>query len=160
MKKVYFKQKKASESSIQKAFFKWLSFYPKIRCICYAIPNGGYRKSRNIQRKDGKTVCIPLEAKRMKEEGVTSGVPDICIAAKSVCGKYNSLYIEFKAHPNKLTDNQKIMKSNLEENGNKVVVCYGWEEAKKEVEMYFGFYVSDLKEIVTNGKPLSECIPL
>lgn len=136
---VHVKRKKTSESLEQQAFFKWLEYYPSIRRICYAIPNGGYRNKKLIHTKQGKSIYVSLEAKRMKAEGVTSGVPDVCIARTSKCCTYHALYIEFKIRPNKMTLNQEVMKVNLEASGNKVVVCYGWEEAKKEVEIYFGW---------------------
>src|ERR1700721_227862 len=110
-------RKKNSGSVHQQAFFKWLSYYPEIREVSYAIPNGGYRNQKIIYTKNGKSSSFSPEAKRMKAEGVTAGVPDVCIATKSTCRTYNALYIELKVHPNKLTPAQVVMKGNLERAG-------------------------------------------
>jgi len=117
------KTKNVSESQHQKAFFEWLSHYPNIRSLTFAIPNGGRRDAR--------------EARNLKLQGVTAGVPDIFIAIPSK--EFNGLFLELKAGKNKTTKNQDIMIYKLRENGYKVEVCYGWEEAKNVCVDYLDF---------------------
>jgi hypothetical protein len=103
------------ESQHQKAFFEWLSnFRPKTRSLTFAIPNGGRRDAR--------------EARNLKLQGVTPGVPDIFMAIPSK--GFNGLFIELKSGKNKTTKSQDLMIYNLRDNGYRVDICYGWEEAK------------------------------
>ena len=87
----------------------------------YAVPNGG---SRN-----------PIEAKNMKAEGVSAGVPDICIPVPNK--KYHGLYIEMKRqNGGRVSEKQKEWIDRLNQNGYLAVVCRGFDEAKEVVESY------------------------
>ena len=87
----------------------------------YAVPNGG---SRN-----------PIEAKNMKAEGVSAGVPDICIPVPNK--KYHGLYIEMKRQRGgRVSEKQKEWIDRLNQNGYLAVVCRGFDEAKEVVESY------------------------
>lgn len=106
-----------SEHKEQCAFFNWFEFqYPNV--LAFAIPNGGVRH--------------PAVAKKLKAEGVKAGIPDIFIAD----GK-PGLFIEMK-EPKKgsLSKNQKEVIPRLKAAGYPVVVCYGWDEARKAAENY------------------------
>lgn len=120
------KKKKSSRSQPerlqQKAFFKWLALYPKIRLLASASANGGSRHA--------------IEARNLKLSGVTAGVPDVHIAIPS--NGYHGLYIEFKYGDNKLTEAQAIMGKNLIEKGYAFHVCYSWIEAKDVTTEYLG----------------------
>lgn len=124
------KESLESEHEIQKGFFNWLSYYPSIRRVSFAIPNGG---SRNL-----------ITGKRLKMEGVTSGVPDCFIAIPIVhingpnTVGYNGLFIEFKKAPNVLSFNQRVFIKNLTENGYRCEVCYSLEEGQAAVKKYLG----------------------
>lgn len=114
---------KSYEAQEQEAIFIWAELqkqkHPELDLL-YAIPNGGSRHK--------------LEAYNLKKQGVRAGVPDICLPVGR--GNYISLYIEMKVKPNKPSDNQKLWIEKLRKYGNKVEVCYSWEEAKNEIIKY------------------------
>ena len=99
-----------SEHASQVALVSWLEqTYPDL--WFFAIPNGGKR---------GK-----LEAKRLKDEGVQSGVPDLMIPALR-------LFIEMKrADGGVESANQKKWRDYLNGCGYAAVVCKGHGEAIK-----------------------------
>lgn len=99
--------------------------------MSFAIPNGG---SRNL-----------ITGKRLKMEGVTSGVPDCFIAIPIIHFEtngdsmaYSGLFIEFKVGKNTPTFNQRVFMKNLSENGYKCVVCYSLDAAINELKDYLG----------------------
>ena len=96
--------------------------YLKLKKIpFYAVPNGG---SRNA-----------IEAKNLKAEGVSAGVPDICIPVPNF--KYHGLYIEMKRKKGgRVSEKQKEWIDRLNRLGYLAVVCYGADEAIKVVEEY------------------------
>lgn len=99
-----------SEHMEQVTFVNW--FRENVNGFVFAIPNG---ELRNI------TV-----AKRLKAEGVVSGVPDLC------CILPNGLiiWIEMKKKKNgRVSKEQKEIHSIFNAHGQKVHVCNGWEEA-------------------------------
>ncbi len=108
------------EHRLQVACLEWLHLaYPDV--LCFAIPNGGKRNA--------------IVAKRLKDEGVTAGIPDLCIPI----GKhgYNALYIEMKnANRGVLSQCQKEMIPRLQSYGNKVVVCRTLPDFQREVIEY------------------------
>jgi hypothetical protein len=88
------------------------------------IPNGGSRNK--------------IEAKNMKLEGVTAGIPDLMIPLPNK--RFAGLFIEMKRvnRRNKPSDKQKEWIERLNNVGYKAVVCYGFEEAKKVIDDYVG----------------------
>jgi hypothetical protein len=109
-----------TEASIQSAFFEWLSLYSRLRLATFAIPNGG---SRNC-----------LEAKNLKAQGVTPGVPDIFMAVP--CNGYHGLFIELKSKNGRLSEHQKVWVNNLNDRAYEAVVCYSLDEAMDAVSKY------------------------
>ena len=101
---------------------KLLIHYLQARRIpFYAVPNGG---SRN-----------PVEAKNLKAEGVSAGVPDVCIPVPNK--KYHGLYIEMKRQKGgRVSEKQKEWIERLNQNGYLAVVCKGFNEAREVVEKY------------------------
>lgn len=101
--------------------------------MIYAVPNG-----------DKRHIAV---AKRLKDEGLTSGIPDISVDV--ACNGYHGLKIEMKSkkgviHKGKvttrkgrLTETQKEYKPLFEKHGYKYVVCYSADEAIKELKNYF-----------------------
>jgi hypothetical protein len=86
--------------------------YPKL--LFYAIPNGGWRHK--------------VTAAKLKLMGVMPGVPDLCFPMPR-CG-YHGLYIELKRQKGgTVSDNQKIWIAALSNNGYRVEVCRGADEA-------------------------------
>jgi hypothetical protein len=111
-----------SESSEQKAFFRWWGMmkhrWPN--CICFAIPNGGRRDA--------------ITGARLRLEGVLAGVPDIFLA-KAASGKYG-MFIEMKTKRGRVSESQRGLFPLLEAQGYGVAVCRGWHEAAETVEAY------------------------
>jgi len=115
-----------TESEEQIALFEWAKFnkykYPELKAM-YHIPNGG---NRNI-----------VTAKRLKAEGVKSGVPDICLPVPK--SNYHGLYIELKRiKGGKVSGNQIEWLKMLNANGYYATTCYGWLEAAKIISNYLG----------------------
>ena len=97
----------------------------------HAIPNGG--------RRD------PLEAKRLKDEGVRAGVPDIFIAEPR--GPYHGLYVEMKRIKGSVTSKAQIeCMGILEDKGYLCVVCKGFKEAKEVFHEYLNLSGTFLPE--------------
>ena len=113
----------SKEALEQTHLISWTRFirgkHPEVDLL-YHIPNGGSRNK--------------LEAYHLKEQGVKAGVPDLCLPVAR--GGYHGLYIEMKVKGNKPTENQKEWISRLNEQGYRAVVCYGYEEAAKEIQQY------------------------
>jgi len=113
------------EAGEQTALFAWARLseakYPALR-LMFAIPNGGSRKGGAI------------EGAHLKAQGVRAGVPDIFLAAPS--GSYAGLFIELKAEGGKVQDAQREWIAALSGQGYRAVVCYGFEQARNEVERY------------------------
>lgn len=96
----------------------WLD---KNNILFYASANGG---SRN-----------PIEAAKLKRCGVRSGVPDICLPIPTK--RYHGLYIELKRiSRSKISENQEMWLTKLNQNGYLAKVAYGFEEAKQIISDY------------------------
>ncbi len=115
----------AHEHNEQVAVIDWAKYeiikYPCLDLL-YSIPNGG---ARNV-----------VVAVKLKAEGVKSGVPDLCLPVAR--HGFHSLYIEMKYGKNKPSADQKRIIERLQEEGNKVVVCYSADEAIKALKEYLG----------------------
>lgn len=112
------------EAEEQAALFSWARLaagtMPELKLL-YHVPNGG---SRNR-----------LEAIHLKQQGVRSGVPDICLPVPR--GGKGALYIELKRRSGgRLEARQKEWLDALNAAGNLAVVCHGWEEARTVIEQY------------------------
>ena len=85
----------ASEAQHQAYVIKW-SQQPSIRrqwpelALLHHIPNGGTRDA--------------VEAKHLKQQGVKSGVPDLCLPVPR--GQYHGLYIEMKTESGHTSDEE------------------------------------------------------
>ena len=92
--------------------------------LVFAIPNGGNRNER--------------EAKRLKDEGVTAGIPDLCLPVARQ--GYHGLYIEMKKSVedgrSTVSTHQKEKIDELIQEGYHVEVCYGSVEAIAVIESY------------------------
>lgn len=104
--------KSSLEHGEQVAFVNWFrATYPDV--LIFAIPNGGKR---------GKG-----EAKRLKDEGVVAGIPDLYVPAWK-------LWVEMKREDGgRLSDEQAGMLDYLQTIGDTVAVCHGWKEARDTV---------------------------
>lgn len=114
-----------TEAQHQAAVFKWSQLpdvrqrYPELKLL-HHIPNGG--------RRD------PVEAKHLKQQGVKSGVPDLCLPVAR--RDYHGLYIEMKTETGRVSDNQQWWIQELNEQQYLAVVCHGWKEAVKCMTEY------------------------
>ena len=113
-----------TESQEQTTLFQWAGVmagkWPELRLL-HAIPNGG---SRN-----------PIEARHLKEQGVKAGIPDIFLPCAR--GGFNGLYIEMKRRKGgRVSIEQKKIMIALREQGYRVVVALGWEEARDAIMKY------------------------
>jgi hypothetical protein len=120
------------EHQEQALLFQWAQIaagrHPELRDL-FAIPNaggytGGFRQ--NVAR-----------VAAMKREGVASGVPDICLPHAR--GTYHALYIELKRVDATASDTKPAQRDwhmRLRAAGNCVVVCAGWEAARRAIEEY------------------------
>ena len=86
----------------------------------FAIPNGGHRH-----------ISV---AKKLKAEGVKSGVPDILLPAAR--GGYHGLFVEMKSGKNKPTPVQEKWHAALRQEAFHVEVCYGWVNAAEVIKKY------------------------
>ena len=114
----------STESQEQSALFEWAQLLerrtPELRLL-FAIPNGGLRNK--------------VVAAKLKAEGVKSGVPDVCLPVAR--NEHNGLFIEMKRRKDgKVSLEQAEWIRLLIEQGYKVMVCRGFDEAKKTIEEY------------------------
>lgn len=88
----------------------------------FAIPNGA-RTSMSV-------------AKRLKAEGLRSGVPDLMLAIP--VAQYHGLFIEMKARGKYPSPEQRARIERLQRRGYKAVCCQGFDAARVEIERYLG----------------------
>ena len=112
------------ERDEQELLFEWAEYaackHPEI-AMMYAIPNGEYR--------------APKTARNLHLQGVKAGVPDMCLPVPR--GGYGALYIELKRkRGGRVSEQQRVWIDALNRVGNRAVICYGFDEAKKAIEEY------------------------
>lgn len=103
-----------SEHMEQVSSVNWFrETYPEI--LIFAIPNGGERH--------------PAVAEKMRREGVTPGVPDLFIPRWR-------MFVEMKAEKGRLSDKQKERIDYLSSVGYQCLVCYGFEDFKRQITAF------------------------
>lgn len=113
-----------SEAEEQMAVFTWAAMerarLPEL-ALLYHVPNGGSRH--------------PVEAARMKAQGVKPGVPDLCLpAARHGC---HGLYIEMKRKKGGVVSpEQREWLAALTAQGYRAIVCRGAEAAIDAIKEY------------------------
>lgn len=109
------------EDAEQAALFDWARHIPELRWL-FAIPNGG---KRNIR-----------EAARFKRQGVKAGVADVYLPVAKP--PYHGLFIELKRTQGRATLSKKQQEfiADMELQGYRAAVCYGFVEAKETIEEY------------------------
>lgn len=111
------------ESSHQVALFHWAKLmervYPELSRM-FHVPNGGKRDR--------------VTAARLKAEGVKAGVPDIVLPVPR--GSYHGLWIELKSDDGKPSKDQREWLEYLNAEGYCALLCYGWQTAREEIELY------------------------
>jgi len=112
-----------SEHDEQVALFTWAGLvskkYPELKML-FAIPNGSLRH-----------IAV---ARKLKSEGVKSGIPDIFFAVAR--GEFHGMFIEMKYGKNKTTTQQNEWIETLTEQGYLCIVCYSWTDAQWAIEQY------------------------
>ena len=112
-----------SEATEQENVISWCShresIYPDLKWI-HHCPNGGSRQQ--------------AEARRLKAQGVKSGVPDLHLPIAK--GRYIGLYIEMKYDKGKIQKTQEEWIDGMVAAGHYACVCYGLDPAIKVIEMY------------------------
>lgn len=116
----------ATEDEEQMALFTWANHMavsgrlPELARL-FHVPNGGSRG--------------PAEAGRFKAMGVKKGVPDVFLDVPR--GGFHGLRIEMKRRRGGvLSDEQADWIDWYNANGYRADVCYGWDEARTEIEDY------------------------
>jgi len=128
------KKRDDPEHKLQKSIFDYVNkVLPALRWFIFAIPNGGHRDVR--------------VAKKLKAEGVTSGVWDIFVSLPNLTK--HGLYIECKIDKNKLTPNQEVFKIKVEPVGYGFAECRSLEDFECILCDYFGLEKLSNKEIVS-----------
>lgn len=118
------KQQVPLEHEEQAALVQWAvaatGKHPELKLL-YAVPNGA-RTSMSV-------------AKRLKAEGLKSGVPDLVLPVAR--GGHHGLYLEMKRRKGgTLSDEQKEWIERLAQEGYGVFVCKGWEQARDVILKY------------------------
>lgn len=115
-----------TEDEEQMALFTWASHMaatgrlPELYWL-YHVPNGGSRG--------------PAEAGRFKAMGVKKGVPDVFLDVPR--GGFHGLRIEMKRREGgTVSQDQRDWIDHYNQTGYRAVVCYGWDEAREEIEVY------------------------
>lgn len=119
-----------SEAREQEYLFQWkygigVRRWPELRWL-HAIPNGMAASSFN-------------EAKKMKRQGMTNGIPDICLPVAR--NGFHGLYVEMKranGTTRDLSPEQRQCLEFLREQGYQALVAFGWRDAVKVIEEYMG----------------------
>ena len=114
---------KKTEHGEQCALIAWANLmqskYPELELLA-AIPNGGKRDV--------------VTGVRLKAEGVRAGFPDLILPVPR--GVYAGLFLEMKVGRNKPTESQQWWLERLRQQGYRVCVCYGADEAMKVIKDY------------------------
>jgi hypothetical protein len=119
--------RRALEHEEQTALFAWARIEARRDArleLLHAIPNG-------------MAVSSIAEASRAKRTGRKAGVPDLCLPIPS--GRYHGLYIELKrtgGTPCDVRPEQSHWLEQLNGQGYRAVVAYGWEEAVETIREY------------------------
>ena len=97
------------ESKLQQACLKWARFqYPECRKLLFSVPNGAHLSQ--------------VQARILKAEGMTAGVPDMILWHPSADRRHYGLAIEFKTEKGRQSEYQKAFQKALEGTG-----CYRYE---------------------------------
>jgi VRR-NUC domain len=108
-----------NEHDIQVSVIEWFRWqYPEL--LLFAIPNGGARNA--------------VTGKKLKDEGVTPGIPDLFLAKQHK--NYGGLFIEIKTNRGRLSKHQKEIHDRLQEQGYAVITAHGYDEATSVICEY------------------------
>jgi hypothetical protein len=119
------KSRAHSESKEQQAIIAWFKVFHRSMGVTderllFAVPNGGRRSA--------------VGGSFLVREGLRAGVPDLFLSVAR--NGWHGLYLEIKADTGQLRPFQKEVIYLLQQQGYSVHVCYGFEEARGEIERY------------------------
>lgn len=96
------------EHGLQVAVIAWRDLnkprLPELELL-FAIPNGAGLKHTVKRHYDGSKTRYSQEGARLRKEGLTAGIPDVCLSVAR--GPYHGLYIEHKYGDNSLSKEQR-----------------------------------------------------
>jgi hypothetical protein len=125
----------SSEHAEQAFVIAWArlqeTIYPELRWL-FAIPNG----AKLPWKKDRQGRRYSPEAIKLKEEGLKSGVPDLCLPVPRP--PFHGLFVEMKYGKNQPSPEQIEYLDALSGMGYCALVCWGADEAIAEIKSYLG----------------------
>lgn len=111
------------EHDLQCSIVQWAKLHerqhPELKWL-YAIPNGSYKSAKS--------------AKEFQEEGLKSGVPDLCLPVPR--GGHGALYIELKSKQGKVSETQRHWLNGLIKLGNLCLVANTYERVTQVIIDY------------------------
>lgn len=99
---------------------KFRLFYPHLKNLLFAIPNGGARTATT--------------GAMLKKEGVMPGVADLFFVFPNA--DFHGLFIEMKTATGKQTPSQKEFEKEVTEQQYKYIVCRSVQEFMTEIKKY------------------------
>lgn len=110
-----------TEHDTQRLLVAWFrDRYPHLAAVFFAIPNGGHRN--------------PATGRKLKEEGVLSGIPDLMLAVQ--CHGRAGLFLELKTNTGTVNKNQRAAHEALRAQGYAVSIARGYDAAKAVIVDY------------------------
>lgn len=125
--------RRAREAQEQEALIRWARLSAgryRGLALLFAIPNGAYLQG-DARRRTAQWA-------RLKAQGAREGVSDLFLPVAR--GGFHGLWIEVKSprpHPSRVSDAQREWMEEMAEQGYRAVVCYGAEEAMREIRGYY-----------------------
>ena len=113
-------------SRLQAACIKYFRYqYSDIKELLFSIPNGIPLANQNIRTKIYK---------KLKEEGLQPGVPDLFLAVGNSI--YNGMFIEIKSKKDRLRKKQVDMIRELESENYKCIIVRSLDEFIEQINEY------------------------
>ncbi len=113
-------------SRIQTACVKWFRYqYSEYKDLLFSIPNGIPLANKNVRTKIYK---------KLKEEGLQPGVPDLFLAVGNSI--YNGMFIEIKTKTDRLRKKQVDVIRSLEAGNYRCVVVRSLDEFMEVIKEY------------------------
>jgi hypothetical protein len=125
-----------TEHGEQSALIEWVRWhlpqYPALSML-FAIPNGGARPAKEVER-GGRMIRISTEGHKLKAEGQRAGVPDLFLAFPAL--GYPGLFIEMKRQGEYSSPKQLRWQAALKACGYAVWEAFSMDEAKNKLLGY------------------------
>ena len=113
-------------SRLQAACIKYFRYqYNEYKLLLFSIPNGIPLSNQNVRTKIYK---------KLKEEGLQPGVPDLFLAVGNSI--YNGMFIEIKSKTDRLRKKQVDMIRELESENYKCIIVRSLDEFIEQINEY------------------------